>query len=131
MLITCINEQLLVHLATEPVLWQHTFHCSFDDHFGSALQEVFGNFFFTSTRITCIVVVNFFIHFVAGEFDFVCVDHDNEVATVNVRGVVCFVLAAQNCSNTSTHTSHGLIGTVHNIPVALNGSRIRMLCCKM
>jgi hypothetical protein len=41
--------------------------------------------------------------------------------------VIRFVLTPKNSRDPGTHASHGLIGTVYNIPVALYGSRIRML----
>jgi hypothetical protein len=45
--------------------------------------------------------------------------------------IVRLVLTFKNSSNFSTHASDGLIGTIHNIPVVFNGSRISMFSSEM
>jgi hypothetical protein len=45
--------------------------------------------------------------------------------------IIRFVLSAQYRSNLAADSSHRLIGPVNNMPFALNGSSIRMLCGEM
>ena len=131
MLVACVHEQLFIHLAAEAVFGKHAFYSPFDHHFRPALQEGLCGFFLTATGVTAIGIVDFLFDLVSCEFYFLTIGNDDIIATIDVRGVVCLVLAAQNGGDSGTHTSHGLIGTIYNKPSVLHGSRIRMLGSKM
>jgi NhaP-type Na+/H+ and K+/H+ antiporter len=68
------------------------------------------------------------IQLVAGENNFLCIDYDNEISAINVGRIVSLVLSAQYGSDLAADSAHSLIGPVHNVPFALYGSCICMLC---
>lgn len=126
MLGTGIDEQFFEHLASEAILRQHTFDGPFDHGVRAAAEEVLGDLFLLATGITGEIDVDLVLRFVAGKDNFVRIDDDDEIAAVYVRGVIGLVLTAENGGDPGTHATYGLISTVHDIPVALNGSLVRV-----
>ena len=124
---TGIHKKLLVHLATQAVLRKHPFNGTLDDHLGTALQQVLGNFFFQTTGVTRKVVIHFLLQLVTSELNLVGIDHDNKIATVNVGSEIRFVLTTKDGRDFGAHATYGLIGTINNVPVTLHGSLVRML----
>ena len=82
-------------------------------------------------RITCKMIIDLLLKFVASENNFLSI-YDNDVVTsVNVWSVRSLVLTAKDRSDPRTHTTHGLISTINNIPRTLHGSLVRMFGCEM
>jgi hypothetical protein len=121
-----VDKEFLVHFTAQAVLWQHAFDGPFDHGIRAAAQEVLGDLFLLSTGVAGEVDVDLVIQFVPCKYHFIGVDHDDKVATVDVGGVVGFVLAAKNSGDLGTHATDGLISTVHDVPVAFNGSLVRV-----
>jgi hypothetical protein len=125
-LVAGVNEELLIHFTSQAILWQHAFDGSFDNSVGAAAEKIFRNLFFFSAGVPGEIDVDLVIHFVTGEDDLVSVDDDDKVAAVNVRRVIGLVFAPENGGNFGTHATYGLISTVHDVPVAVNGSLVRV-----
>jgi hypothetical protein len=126
-LVAGVDKKLLEHLSAETVLRQHPFYSPFDDGVRAAPEEVLGNLFLLPPGVAGKINVDLVFQFVASEYDLLRIDHNDKVATVNVRRVVGFVLAPKNGGDFRTHATDGLISTVHDVPVALNGSLVRVL----
>jgi hypothetical protein len=126
MLVAGVDEELFVHLAAQAVFRQHAFDGPFDDRIRTTAQEVLGDLVLLSAGVAGEVDINFVFQFVTRKHNLVGVDDNDEVATVDVGSVVGFVLAPENCGNLGTHATDGLISTVHDVPVALNGSLVRV-----
>ena len=126
MFCTGIDEKFFIHLAAQPVFRQHTLDGPFDDGIGTASHEILGDLFFFAAGITGEVDVDLVLGLITGEDDLVRIDDDDEITAIHVRGVIGLVLATQNGGDLGTHAAYGLISTVHNIPVAFNGSLVRM-----
>lgn len=131
MLSTSIYKQLFVHLAAQPVLRQHTLYGALYHRYRAALQQVAGSFFAQATGVAAKVLVHFLVQLVAGKFYLVGIDHYHIIATVHMGRVIGFGFATQHSGYAGTHATNGLIGTVHNVPRTLYGSRIRMLGSKV
>jgi hypothetical protein len=71
------------------------------------------------------------LQFVTSELNLVSIDHDNKVTTVNVGSEIRFVLTTKDGRDFGAHTTYGLIGTINNVPITLNGSLVRMLSGEM
>jgi len=127
----CIDKQFLVHLAAQPVFRQHTLYSSFHNLLRAALQKVLGGFFTQTTGVATEILVHLVVGFVAGKYHLFSIDNDDEITGIDVGGIRRLVLTAQNRCDSGAHTSYGLISTVHNIPVALYGSRVRMFGSEM
>ena len=95
MLSTSVNEQLLVHLATKPVLRKHPFYSPFNDLLRTTLDQILGDLNLLPTRIATNVLVFLVLELVSGENHFLCIDYDNEVSAINVGRIIRFVLSAQ------------------------------------
>ena len=86
-----------------------------------------GDLFAQTAGIAGEVLIDLLLALVAGEPDLVGIDENDEIAAVHVRRIVGLVLAAKDRSDLATHAAYSLIGPVHNVPVALDGSCIGML----
>ncbi|MCY1416353.1 hypothetical protein D9M71_318580 [compost metagenome] len=71
------------------------------------------------------MVVHLVGSFGAGHTHLLGIDHDDVVASVNVRGVFRLVLATQTQGDFSSQTTQGLTSSIDDEPVALNGFRFR------
>jgi len=126
MFVACIHEQFLVHLAPEAIFRQHTFNGPFDDGIRTAFEKALGRFFLFTTGVTGEIDVDLVFQLIPRKFDLIGVEKDDEVAAINVWGVIGFVFASEDRCDFGTHAANGLISTVYNIPVALHGSLVRM-----
>ncbi len=75
---------------------------------------------FDAARITGVTIVDLVRQLAAGDAHLVGVDDDDEVAGVDVRRVLGFVLAAQPMRDLGRQSSERTIGSVHNEPVVAN-----------
>ena len=121
-----VNEEFLVHFTAQAILRQHPPDGPFDHGVRAAAEEILGDLFFLTAGVTGEIDVDFVFQFVTGKHHLVGVDHYDKIAAIDVRGVVGFVLAAENGGNFGTHATYGLISTVHDVPVAFNGSLVRV-----
>ena len=125
-LIAGVDEEFLVHFTAQTILRQHAFDGPFDDGVRAAPEEVLGDLFLLSTGVAGEIDVDLVVEFVTGKHNLVGVDHYDKVATVDVGGVIRFVFAPKNGGDLGTHATDGLISTVHDVPVAFNGSLVRV-----
>src|SRR5579872_1807337 len=107
MLVAGVDKEFLEHLPSETILRQHAFDSPFDDGVRAAAEEVLGNLFFLPTGITGEINVDLVFQFVAREYNLIRVDHNDKIATVDVRRVVRFVLAAKDGGDLGTHAPDG------------------------
>ena len=77
-----------------------------------------------TARVTCVAVVGFSLRLVTGYLDFLCIDHDDVVAGINVRGKFGLMLTTQAASNLGCQTTERFVRSVDNVPVALDGLRL-------
>src|SRR4051812_46036795 len=80
------------------------------DHLGRlTLAKIGGVALDDPTGPTGVIVVHLGFFFVAGELDLVSVDHDDEVAGVDVRREDRLVLAAKHAGNAGGETAQDLV----------------------
>jgi hypothetical protein len=126
MLVAGVDEEFLEHLPAQAILGEHPFNGPFNYGVRAATEEILGDLFLFSSGVARKIDVDLVFQFVTREDDLVGVDHYDKVAAVDVRGVIRFVLAPKNGGDLGTHATYGLISTVHDVPVALNGSLVRV-----
>src|SRR5699024_2269923 len=68
-----------------------------------------------------VVLVELLLALLAGEDGLVDVDDDDEIAAVNVGGVIGLVLAAQELGGGDSGAAQGLARCVENVPFSLDG----------
>jgi len=125
-LVAGVDEEFLVHLTAQSVFRQHALDGPFDDGVRAAAEEVLGDLFLLPAGVTGEIDVDLVFQLVPGKHNLFGVDHHDKIAAIDVRRVVDFVLAPENGGNFGTHATYGLISTVHDVPVAFNGSLVRV-----
>ena len=66
--------------------------------------------------------VELLLGLLAGQNSLVAVDDDDEIAAVNIGGIIDLLLAAQQNSSLSSDVAQALAGSVEQIPLALDFS---------
>ncbi len=115
---TGIHIQVAQQLSSQTVLGKHTLNYSLHQLFSTVglCQDGSRGGFTLTTGITGIPQVNLVGHLVTCKYDFVCVDDDDVITAVYVRGEVGFVLTSQQLCNFRTETAYDLVGSIHNDP---------------
>ena len=78
---------------------------------------------FLTTWIPCVSDVGLIIPFLSGKSNFTCIDHNDIVATIYVRGEISLVLATNELSNFAGQSSKMLSFCIYNQPF-LGDSRL-------
>src|SRR4051812_47951835 len=106
-------------LATEAVARQHALDRETDDLLRPALEHVVQGAGLQAARIARVAVVHLVGPLGARDRDLLRVDHDDEVARVDVRGVRRLALTAQRVGDLGGEAAEGLALRVDDEPVAL------------
>src|SRR6266487_2846647 len=120
MLRTGVDLQLPELRAPEPVARQHSLH-GLPQHLGGPPLELFAQRpAAQAAGIARVPVVHLVVELLARDRDLLGVDDDDEVAGVDVRGVLRLVLAAQRVGDARRETPEGLPLRVNEAPLALD-----------
>lgn len=120
MLSTSIHFQFGVLLAAKAAFGKHAPYCALKHEHGTTLTNHAWSFHFFTTYETCEAGVDFVVFLGAAETHLVCIDDDNEVTGVDVRGENRLVLATEkNCGFNSYGTEDFVLG-VDDVPCALH-----------
>ena len=125
----CVYVELAVHLSTELVLRKHSADSMFYDPYRFFTKSVASLLVSVAADISGVVEVNFLQFFFAGENDFICVDDDDVVTSVNMRCLGRFILAGQNFGNAGSQTANSQSCSINDIPFASDVARIGHECC--
>lgn len=128
MLGTRIDFQLLEHLPAKRALRKHAANGGFNDERWSTLSDVARRLKLRPTGVTTVAEVLLLKLLGTGESDFVGIDHDNEVARVNVWREGSFVLATQNAGNARCQSADYHVLSVDHKPFALYVGRLGTEC---
>src|SRR5215208_3925934 len=121
---TGVHLELLDQFAAELVLGQHSPHCQFHGPAGVAVQQLTVRHGAQATGATRVPVHQLVGPLVAGEGDLGCVDDDDEVTTVDVRGVGRLVLAPQQRRGGHGQPTQDDIVRVDHMPGARDVARL-------
>ena len=127
MLGTCIDLELLAHLASERVLGEHALDGVLDDALGMLLHCLLEGLLTHAAGITRDAGIHLVGDLGASHFDLVAVDDDYEIARINMRRVGRLVLAAQNLRNGRGKTTQGHVGRIDQKPLALDFAGLRIV----
>src|SRR5690606_38339569 len=123
-----VDPQLLEHGASERTLRQHSFHSILQDECGMLPAHLFGRSKAFSARVAAIAEVLLLQFLIPGKTHLLCVHDHDEVARVDVRRVLGFVLATQNGSDARGQATDDLVGCIHDEPLALYRARLCRVC---
>ena len=121
MLGAAVNANLGEHLAAEGTLGHHAADGFIDCEFGLLVEELTILGHFESAGITGVMIINFFVKLSACHDDFICVDDDNVIAAVNMRGKDGLVFSAEYCGNLRCETTEHHAFCIYNVPLTLHG----------
>lgn len=91
-----IDVKVFENGAAEAGLGKHSLDRVFENGDGLLVQLLAYGSEALSTRITCVVNINFLFHLSAGEDDFFGIDNDDIIATITVGSIACLPLASQD-----------------------------------
>src|SRR4051812_11427863 len=115
-----VDLQLLDLGAREAVAGQHPLD-GLAQHLGRpALELVAQRPALEPARVARVAVVHLRVELVTGDVDLLRVHDDDEIARVDVRGVLRLALAAQRVGDLRSKTSEGLALGVYDVPAALD-----------
>src|SRR5687768_14920591 len=83
-------------------------------------MNVFGGEDLQSPRITAVPRIGLGFHLIAGQPDLICIDNDDMIAGIDMRGKCWFVFSSQHASHTSSETAEGFSFCVDQVPLASN-----------
>lgn len=112
-----INLQLGHLLTAQAGVRNHAFNSQFQKKFRAASANFTGGVHLLTADVTGETGINFGIFLITGQHHLVRVHNNDKIATVNVGGENCFVLATQNVSRFNGNTAEHLVGSVYNIPL--------------
>ena len=114
-----INLQLGHLLTAQAGVGHHALDGQFQKKFGAAGADFPRSVHLLAADVSGETGVNLGVFLVAGQHHLVRVHDNDKVATINVGGENCLVLATQNVSRFNGNTAEHLVGSVYNIPFAL------------
>src|SRR5262249_36340020 len=127
MIRTTVHLELREELAAEDVLRQHALHGLGDRHLGAALEDVARGLRPETTRLTAVADVLLLEELAPREQHLLCVDDDDEVTGVDVRGEGRLVLSTQDRGDEGGEAAEGLAFGVDYPPFA-GRQRLGGLC---
>ena len=120
-----IYIQIANDLGTQAILGEHTLYHLAEEVFGAFVHQVTRCELTLSARIARVAEINTTVPLITGENDLVCVDNDHVIATINMRGEVGLVFAAQELCHFGTHTAKCLSFSIYNDPFLRNSCFVR------
>ena len=107
--------------AAQGVLGEHALDGQLHGELGALLHQQAILDFLQVADPAGVVLVELLLTLLAGEDGLVNVDHDDEIAAVDVGGEIGLVLAAQQLGGGDSGAAQGLTGCVENVPFSLDG----------
>src|SRR5688500_7213090 len=102
---TGIDMQASEKFTSKSVLRKHTTYSVLDKEFRMYGADKCRSVFTLSTRITRVSVDHALSPLLTSHSNFLSIDYDNIIATINIGRIACFVLALDNMSNLASHTA--------------------------
>lgn len=121
---SCIDLELAKDGTTEAVLGNHSVNGALNEQNRTALADHAGSLNFLAADPSGEAGVNLFALFVTAEADLVCIDHHDEIASVNVRGENWLVLTTEQACCFNCNLTENFVLSVNHIPLALDISRL-------
>jgi hypothetical protein len=123
MQIAAINFELPINGAAETVVRNHSAHGSFDQEFGMTHPSRTRRLRLVSADESGKAHITFLLFLFAAEPNFLRVDHDNEIAGINVRRKNSLFFPAKKVRRFDSDLTEGLIFCVDDPPLAWNLAR--------
>lgn len=119
MLGTTVDFELAEDGATEAIVRHHAFDCTLDEELWAALADAGGVFDFLVTDEASFGGVDLLFFFFAAEADIGCIQHDDEIARVHMRGESRLGFAAQDIGRSHGDVTEDLILGINDVPLAV------------
>ena len=116
----CVYFELAIHLTAKSVVWKHALNSTFHNEFRLGLHHITVRLFSEATWITAVVIVFLLEFFLTGQDCILSVNNDNEIPTINVRGISGFVFTSQNCCCLGCNAAKRLASCIDDIPFSVN-----------
>jgi hypothetical protein len=120
-----VHLELAEHLSAERVLGQHSAHGVLDDTLRQLILLISEPNALQPTLVARIAEIVLVPPFIAGDANLVRINHDDIVAGINVGCVFRLVLAAQASSYLGGYPTEDFVGSIDDIPLALDRAVLR------
>ena len=120
-----IYIEVAEQLVAQTILGQHAFHHFTEEAILTLGHKACGSYLALSAGISGVTQINAIVPFVASQNDFVGIDNDNVVSTINVRSEVGFVLASEQLSDLRAQASQRLAVCINDHPFFVYGCFVR------
>src|SRR5437899_916040 len=111
-----VNLQLRKLMIAQSGVRQHPANGTFENRFRTARAQSLQTFLFVTTGITGVAAVELLRLFLAGHFDLLGIDDNDEIAAVNVRSELRLVFATENIGDAGGNATKDLPLSVHQMP---------------
>ena len=128
MLRALIEIQVVDELRTKTVLREHSLYCHPDQLCRLLGQNLFRSAETLSSRIASVTDIDPVGHLSSCELHLVCIEDDDIVTAVNVRGEVWLVLATEDKSHPRSKTAKRKVSCVNDDPLLLDSRRCGGYC---
>ena len=125
MFCTSIHFQFFNHCIAQRTFWQHTFYSFFQCATWEFVLHFAESTLVNTTWEARVTVVFFAFKFVTCHTQFVCIDNDDVITSINVWRVFRFMFATQAACNFGCNTTQNFIFCVNYKPFALHFMRFR------
>src|SRR4030095_14133848 len=105
---------------TEAIVRNHALHRLLHDQLRAATAAGLGSLALVTTDISREAHISLLNFLLAGEADFAGVDHDDEIASINVRGKNGFLFSAEKIGNLDGDTAERLVSGIDEPPATLD-----------
>lgn len=116
MLSTGVNFQLGELSGAESGVGEHSLNCTLDDCRRATLSQGLQGFLLESVREAGMPRINFLRFFLAGDFDLLGIDDDDEITRVNVGSELRLILASQDVGDSGGETTQGFAFGIYYEP---------------
>jgi len=121
---TAVHLELAVHRAAERILRQHALDGDFDDALRMRCQQVLETHGLQVADVAGEAVVHLVVQLGASDGNLLRVDHDDIIASVDVRSELGLMLAAQTAGDLGRQTTERLVRCINHEPIALDAFRL-------
>ena len=120
MLRALVNLELGNQCATEAIVRNHPLHCAFDQKFWVPSPALTKGLALVPTDVTGERHVALRRLFFSSDADLVCIDDNDEITSIDMRGENRFFFTTQKVGSLDRHAPKNLVSGVNDPPTALH-----------
>ena len=122
------DVQVVDELVAETVFGEHSLDHFAEQTVSALFKHLRGSHFALSAGEACVAYIDAAVPLVACHTDFVGIDNDNIVTTIDIGCEIGFVLATKELGNLRAHAAEDLAVGINHNPFFMNGCLVGCHC---